>query len=95
MKELTALQDKDIGLGLGKYASGCKAYLYLHDMAKPRPRLAFLLQLYNNTAILLHLVGHHLRPRTLSIRCYNIPRACLLNRSPVPAMDLKSNRSGL
>ena len=24
---------------------------------------------------------------------YNIPRACLLNRSPVPAMDLKSNRS--
>ena len=26
---------------------------------------------------------------------YNIPRARLLNRSPVPAMDLKSNRSGL
>ena len=26
---------------------------------------------------------------------YNIPRACLLDRSPVPAMDLKSNRSGL
>ena len=26
---------------------------------------------------------------------YNIPRACLLNRLPVPAMDLKSNRSGL
>ena len=26
---------------------------------------------------------------------YNIPRACLLNRSPVPAMVLKSNRSGL
>ena len=26
---------------------------------------------------------------------YNIPRACLLNRSPVPGMDLKSNRSGL
>ena len=26
---------------------------------------------------------------------YNIPRACLLNRPPVPAMDLKSNRSGL
>ena len=26
---------------------------------------------------------------------YNIPRACLLNRSPVPAMDLKSKRSGL
>ena len=25
----------------------------------------------------------------------NIPRACLLNRSPVPAMALKSNRSGL
>ena len=25
---------------------------------------------------------------------YNIPRACLLNRSPVPARDLKSNRSG-
>ena len=25
---------------------------------------------------------------------YNIPRARLLNRSPVPAMDLKSNRSG-
>ena len=30
-----------------------------------------------------------------SITIYNIPRACLLNRSPVPAMDLKSNRSGL
>ena len=29
------------------------------------------------------------------IRYYNIPRACLLNRSPVPAMDLKNNRSGL
>ena len=26
---------------------------------------------------------------------YNIPRACLLNRPPVPAMNLKSNRSGL
>ena len=26
---------------------------------------------------------------------YKIPRACLLNRSPVPAMDLKSNRLGL
>ena len=26
---------------------------------------------------------------------FNIPRACLLNRSPVPAIDLKSNRSGL
>ena len=26
---------------------------------------------------------------------YNIPRACLLNRSPVPTMDLKSNRSVL
>ena len=26
---------------------------------------------------------------------HNIPRACLLNRLPVPAMDLKSNRSGL
>ena len=26
---------------------------------------------------------------------YNIPSAWLLNRSPVPAMDLKSNRSGL
>ena len=26
---------------------------------------------------------------------YGIPRACLLNRSPVPAMVLKSNRSGL
>ena len=26
---------------------------------------------------------------------YNIPKACLLNRSPVPAMDPKSNRSGL
>ena len=26
---------------------------------------------------------------------YNIPRSCFLNRSPVPAMDLKSNRSGL
>ena len=28
-------------------------------------------------------------------KIYNISRACLLNRSPVPAMDLKSNRSGL
>ena len=27
--------------------------------------------------------------------CYNIDRACLLNRSPVLAMNLKSNRSGL
>ena len=26
---------------------------------------------------------------------YNIPRAWLLNRSPVPAMVLQSNRSGL
>ena len=26
---------------------------------------------------------------------YNIPRVCLLNRSPFPAIDLKSNRSGL
>ena len=26
---------------------------------------------------------------------YNTPRACLLNRSPVPAMDLKSKISGL
>ena len=26
---------------------------------------------------------------------YNVPRACLLNRPPVPAMGLKSNRSGL
>ena len=25
---------------------------------------------------------------------YNIPRACLLKRLPVQAMDLKSNRSG-
>ena len=31
----------------------------------------------------------------VSIRFYNIPRACLLNRSPVPTMVLKSNRSGL
>ena len=29
-----------------------------------------------------------------SIENYNIPRACFLNRSSVPAMDLKSNRSG-
>ena len=40
-----------------------------------------------------------LEPPTLNIlidkKVYNIPRACLLNRSPVPAMDLKSNRSGL
>ena len=28
-------------------------------------------------------------------KIYNIPRVCLLNKSPVPAMDLKSNRSGL
>ena len=26
---------------------------------------------------------------------YNVPRACLLNRSPAPAIDLKSSRSGL
>ena len=26
---------------------------------------------------------------------YNIPRACLHNRSTVPAIDLKSNKSGL
>ena len=36
-------------------------------------------------------------PKTclLFMSIYNIPRACLLNRSPVPAMDIKSNRSGL
>ena len=27
--------------------------------------------------------------------CYNVPRACLLNRSPISAMVIKSNRSGL
>ena len=42
----------------------------------------------------------HLKIRNVYdlIRCnttYNIPIACLLNRSPVPAVDLKSNRSGL
>ena len=26
---------------------------------------------------------------------YNIPRACLLNRWPVPAMDLKNSRLGM
>ena len=31
------------------------------------------------------------KPNTI----YNIPRACLLNRSLIPAMDLKSNRSGV
>ena len=29
------------------------------------------------------------------IKLYNTPRTCLLNRSRVPAMVLKSNRSGL
>ena len=46
MEELTALQDKDMGLGLGKNASGCYSYLYLwygcKIMFKPRPRLTFL-----------------------------------------------------
>ena len=36
-----------------------------------------------------------LKVTNTSKNIYNIPRACLLNRSPVPAMDLKSNRSGL
>ena len=31
----------------------------------------------------------------MSRKDYNIPRACLLTRSPLPAMDLKSKRSGL
>ena len=31
----------------------------------------------------------------LIFHIHNIPTACLLNRSPVPAMELKSNRSGL
>ena len=47
MKELTALQDNEMGLGLGNYASGCKACLYLRDMvikfkSKLRPRLTLL-----------------------------------------------------
>ena len=29
--------------------------------------------------------------KVVSYSIYSIPRACLLNRSPVPAMDLKSN----
>ena len=34
--------------------------------------------------------------RLIALKTYhNIPRACLLSGSPVPAMDLKSNRSGL
>ena len=39
--------------------------------------------------VLFTNVAHHLNSN------YNIPRACLLNRPPVLAMDLKSNRSGL
>ena len=42
---------------------------------------------------------HSLKIRMTSHPCneydYNIPRACLLKRSPFPAVDLKSNRSGL
>ena len=36
-----------------------------------------------------------LQPSLESNGHYNIPRACLVNRPPIPAMDLKSNRSGL
>ena len=38
---------------------------------------------------------HNNNLKTFSNGIYDIPRACLLNRSLVPAMDLKSNRSGL
>ena len=40
-------------------------------------------------AILFTYVVHYLNNN------YNIPRVCLLNRSSVQAMVLKSNRSGL
>ena len=36
-------------------------------------------------------LGHLIYPH-INIGIYNIPRACLLDRSPVPAMDLKSIR---
>ena len=40
--------------------------------------------------------SYHLKTMANTIsQVYNIPRACLLNRSPVLAMDLKSNRLGL
>ena len=32
---------------------------------------------------------------SVCLNLINIPRSCFLNRSPVPAMDLKCNRSGL
>ena len=40
-------------------------------------------------------VNKHILDDSCFVRHYNIPDACLLNRSPVPAMDLKSNRSGV
>ena len=50
-----------------------------------------------SVAIELHCsrIKSAVKQRCVHILYYNIPRACLLNRSPVSAMVLKSNRSGL
>ena len=52
-----------------------------------------------NAILLKFLLFYQINPKfnfTAGFKCYyNIPRACLFNRSPVPAMDLKSNRSSL
>ena len=50
-----------------------------------------------SVAIELHWsrIKSAVKQRCVHILYYNIPRECLFNRSPVPAMVLKSNRSGL
>ena len=61
--------------------------------------LILIFKLHRRTRFTLRFSIHSLKIRMASYPCnkydYNIPTACLLNRSPVPAMDLKSNRSGL
>ena len=52
-----------------------------------------------HVAQILHVLPYHQNVSHFDYfwdeRHYNVPRACLLNRSPIPAMDLKRNRSGL
>ena len=55
------------------------------------------LQLQSTKETVLQLNNHknQLLDNKLFSLYYNIPRVCLLNRPPVPAMDLKDNRLGL